>query len=366
MLDDQYRVFRRKAWIAAGVATIVIVSLLTLWFGARILLMVFIGLLLALFLSIPTHWLDRHTFLSRRWALLVVLVVLLGLLVAFMLNFALSLSQEFAQLAEVIPGSLAEFKRWLGSWPFGSQLVEQIERVEQAPSSDGVLGSLSSRVSTVFSTTLGALLNVIVVVFVGLFIAFEPETYKAGLLKLVVPSRREYVAELLLEIERKLAWWLVGRLVSMSVVGMLTGVGLWLLGIPVALSLGLLSGLLSFIPYLGPILAALPALLVAFSQDPSAVLHVALLYAGVQSLESYLITPFVQREAVSIPPGLLLVVQVWLGLLTGLIGLLVAEPLIVLGMLLVQRLYVEGWLEKEKAYNVAERDTSTNNDGVSG
>ncbi len=335
--------YARKVWIAAGVAAATLAILAMLWFGFGILLMVFVGLLLALAFSLPAGWLCRHSFLSRRWALSVVLFVIIGMFAAFSVNFAFSISQEFEQLAKTLPGSLTGLKQVISQWPLGSQIIEWIG---QDPASEA-FSNWSTRVSSVFSTTLGALLNVVVIVFIGLFIAFDPAIYRAGLLQLITPSRREGAAEILQFIEYKLAWWLVGRLASMSAVGLLAGVGLWLLGIPMALSLGLLAALLSFIPYLGPLLSAVPALLVAFSVNPTAMLHVGILYAGVQTLESYLITPLIQREAVSIPPGLLLVVQVWLGLVAGLMGMLVAEPLIVLGMVLVQRLYVRGWLEQE-------------------
>jgi len=335
--------YARKVWVAAGIIAATMAIMAALWFGFRVLLMVFVGLLLALAFSLPAGWLCRHSFLSRRWALLVVLLVLTGLLAAFSVNFAFSISQQFEQLAKTLPSSLADLKQTISQWPLGSQFIE---RISENSASEGVLGNWSARVSTVFSTTLGALLNVVVVVFIGLFIAFDPAIYKAGVLRLITPSRREGAADLLDVIKRKLAWWLLGRLTSMSVVGLLVGIGLWMLGIPMALSLGLLAALLSLIPYLGPLFSAIPALLVAFSIDATAMLHVGVLFAGVQALEGYLITPLIQREAVSIPPGLLLVMQVWLGLVAGLIGVLVAEPLVVLGMVLTHRLYVRGWLEQ--------------------
>ncbi len=337
--------YTRRVWIAAGVAAATLAVLATFWFGFEILLMVFVGLLLSLALSLPAGWLCRHSFLTRRWALLVVLLVIVGMLAAFSVNFAFSISQEFEQLAKTLPNSLDELKRLISQWPLGTQLIE---RLSSDSASQDYLGSWSERVSTIFSTTLGALLNAGVIVFLGLFVAFDPAIYRSGLLQLITPSRRSEAAKVMTIIEHKLAWWLVGRLASMSAVGLLSGVGLWLLGIPMFLSLGLLAALLSFIPYLGPLFSAVPALLVALSVDPAAMLHVAVLYSAVQMLESYLVTPLIQREAVSIPPGLLLVVQVWLGLVAGLMGMLVAEPLIVLGMVLIQCLYVKGWLEQEE------------------
>ncbi|GHB05265.1 AI-2E family transporter [Modicisalibacter luteus] len=336
--------FRQRVWIVAGVATLTISALAAVWFGYRILMLIFAGLLLALFFSLPAAWLQRHTFLSQRWALAVVLLVLTGLIVAFSFKFAMSINQEFAQLTQVVPGSLEALKDWLRKWPLGSYFVDMIGR---APSLESALQDWSSRVSSLFSTTFGVLLNIVVILFIGLFAAFEPSIYRNGLMRLIYPSQRPRIARLLITLKYRMSWWLIGRLSSMTVIGVLCGLGLWALDIPMAFTLGLLAALLSFIPYLGPVMSSVPALLVAFSQSPTSMLHVAILYLAIQFLESYFITPLIQREAVSIPPALLLAVQVWLGLFAGLIGLLVAEPLIVLSMALVQRLYVEGWVERK-------------------
>lgn len=338
--------FRRRVWIVAGVATVTVSALAAVWFGYRILMLIFAGLLLALFFSIPANWLQRHTFLTHRWALGVVLVVLAGLGVGFGFKFAMSLNQEFAQLTQVVPGSLEALKEQLRTWPLGSYIVDAFDR---APSLESAMQDWSSRVSSLFSTTFGVLLNIVVIVFIGLFAAFEPSIYRKGLMRLIYPSQRPRIAELLGTLKYRMSWWLIGRLSSMTAIGVLSGMGLWALNIPMAFTLGLLAAMLSFIPYLGPVMSAVPALLVAFSQSPISMLHVAILYVAIQFLESYVITPLIQREAVSIPPALLLAVQVWLGLFAGLIGLLVAEPLIVLCMAVVQKLYVEDWVERNPA-----------------
>lgn len=337
--------FARRAWIVAGVASVTTALLALLWHGTGILLLVFAGLLFALFLSIPANLLCRHTPLSHGWALVLVLVVLIGLLVAFSLNFALQMTQQFQQLLQVLPSSLAEFEEQLRSWPLGERILDQIERTQP---DGGALSGWMSRVTTLFSTTLGGIVNALIVLIVGLYVACEPWTYEQGFLRLVPPGQREGAAGLLTSIKRKLAWWLAGQFVSMTVVGLLTGLGLWLLGNPMALSLGLLAALLQFIPNIGPALSVIPALLVTFSMDRGSVVYVAALYAGVQFLESYFLTPFVQRQAVKIPPGLLIVVQVGLGLFAGILGLLMAAPLTALSLVVVQRLYVEDWLGEER------------------
>src|SRR5690606_26087532 len=155
------------------------------------------------------------------------------------------------------------------------------------------------------------------ILFVGLYVAFEPGTYRRGILRLVPPARQAAAVDLLDSIIDKMSWWLLGRIVSMAVMGIFVGGGLWLLGMPMALSLGLLAALLEFIPNFGPLLAAVPALLVAYAQDQQTLYQVTILYVVVQTLESYLITPLVQRQAIEMPPALLIVAQVGLGLHAG-------------------------------------------------
>jgi len=135
--------------------------------------------------------------------------------------------------------------------------------------------------------------------------------------------------------------WLGGRFGLMLANGGLTALGLWLLGMPLALSLGLLAGLLNFVPNFGPWIAAIPAVLVAFLQSPQQALYVALLYLALQSVDAYLLTPLVDRRSVELPPVLTITAQVLLGLVFGFIGILLASPLTAAAMILVKMLYVE-------------------------
>lgn len=132
----------------------------------------------------------------------------------------------------------------------------------------------------------------------------------------------------------------------MTVIGVLTFVGLWFLDIPLALVLAFLAGLLSFIPYVGPILALLPAVLVAFAQSPNQALFVLILYLGVQGVESYLLLPLVQSWTVDMPPALTIAAILLLGVLFGGLGITLAAPLAAAGMVAVKRLYLEDFLEK--------------------
>ncbi|NOT46231.1 MAG: AI-2E family transporter, partial [Acidobacteria bacterium] len=153
--------------------------------------------------------------------------------------------------------------------------------------------------------------------------------------------RRTRVREILFAISDTLRWWLIGKVGSMIFIGLLTWIGLSILGVPLALTLGLIAGLLSFIPNFGPIISALPALLLAFIESPTTALYVLILYVGVQLIESNVVTPFIERKTVEIPPALTIVFQLALAVLVGGLGLVLATPLLAVLLVVIQMVYVE-------------------------
>jgi predicted PurR-regulated permease PerM len=154
-------------------------------------------------------------------------------------------------------------------------------------------------------------------------------------------AKRTRTRAVLDAIGHALRWWLIGRVFSMAVVAAGTALGLYLLGVPLAITLGLIAGLLDFVPTIGPILATVPAALVALLQSPLQVLYVVLLYVAVQLVEGYLLTPLVQRYTIALPPVLTIVGVVLLGVLLGGLGLILAAPLTIVLFILVKMLYIE-------------------------
>ena len=167
------------------------------------------------------------------------------------------------------------------------------------------------------------------------------------MLKLIPPSGRSRAAQVLDKLNEGLLGWLLGTIVSMVLVGILSWVGLSLLGARLAGILALFAALITFIPNLGPVLALIPALLFALLDGPGQALNVFLLYGGIQFVESNLITPLVQKRLNDIPPALLLIVQIIVGGFAGTLGLIMAAPLLVIVMVLVQMLYQEDMLGNE-------------------
>ncbi len=209
-------------------------------------------------------------------------------------------------------------------------------------------GNLLGRITGVFSSTLGILANAILVAFIGLYLALAPGTYITGLVRLFPKQRRARMNEVLETAGETLRRWLVGRAILMVVNGVFTALGLWILGIPLALTLGTIAGLLNFVPNIGPIIAGVPAVLIAWTLGPVPALYVLLLYIFLQSLDGYVLTPLVQQRTVSLAPALTITAQLLFGVLAGTMGLLLATPLTAATLVFIRKLYLEDVLGEEQ------------------
>lgn len=193
---------------------------------------------------------------------------------------------------------------------------------------------------TFFQSTFGVLGDLYVVLFLGLFFTASPSAYTKGFLKLVPVKGKPEAENVINKMGLRLTKWLKGQLFAMLIVASLTITGLLIMGVPMAFVLGLMAGLLNFIPNFGPLIALVPALLIALMQGPSTALMVAALYIGVQVLESNFITPQIQQKMISIPPAMVIIAQLFMGVLTGGWGLVLAMPMLVVIMVLLQELYI--------------------------
>jgi predicted PurR-regulated permease PerM len=242
------------------------------------------------------------------------------------------------ELGKALPLGLEQGRAWLQDYEWSQKLLEELPSLgELTPAA----GNLLIGVSNFFSGVFGLLTNLFVSLFIGLYLAFQPNMYLHGIFKLLPKSKRPRAQEVVQAIGESLKWWLVGRIFAMVVLGLMVGIGLWLLDIPLALILGILTGLLSFVPAIGAILAVIPAALIALTQSPLNMLYVLVLYVGAQIVESYLLTPAVQQYAVLMPPAVAIAAQLILGILAGPFGVALAFPLAVAGLVLIKMLYVQ-------------------------
>jgi predicted PurR-regulated permease PerM len=318
-----------------GVA--LLLGLLT-WFAADVLLLAFGGILLGVFLNGLAHAIARRTSVSYRQAY--ILVLLAGLLLVLLAAWRLapSMIEQAQQLQQKLPEAVRDLKQDLLRQPWGPPLLAQVQKWPLF--SMQALG----KVPAVFTSAIGFVGGLIVVLFLGIYLAWDPAAYTEGFLHLVPLHRRPRVRQLLSEIGHVLWRWIIGRLVGMLIIGILTTLGLWWLGMSVPLALGIIATLMDFIPNIGPILSVVPAALIALVQGPREVLYVVLLYFIVQQAENYLIEPIIEKRAIYIPPALSIILQLLLYLLFGFLGLLLAMPLAAALLVTVQMLYVNDLL----------------------
>ena len=332
-----------RFWRAAMVVALAILA----WFALELLLMLFAGVLLAIFLRTLAVWVVEATGLSPGVALATVILGLLGVVTLAGWLYAPRLAEQSDRLSETLPQAVDDLTSTLEQYGWGRWVMEQL-------SSSASNGDVVSRAQTMANRLMSVGVAFVVILFSGLYLAAEPGPYIRGVLRLVPPHSRRNAAEVLFAIGGVLRWWLVGQALAMGVVGLLMGVGLWLIGVQLALILGLLAGLLEFVPFLGPVLAFGPALLLALANSGQQAAYVLALYLVVQTVEGYVLTPLVQRKAVELPPVLTISAQVGLSMAAGAIGLLVAVPLAAVGMVTVQMLYVDQRLGDSVAADIRE------------
>ncbi len=324
--------FFRRVLIVVAIGVLV----LFLWRILDVLLLIFGAVLIAVMLRALARPIARHTPLGEGVALAVSGLLIVATLVLAGWLFGAEVQGQAADLIERVPPAWASLQNALGMPQLGDRLADQ---AGSAVSGGVVSGLAGLAMSVTHALTAGLLLC-----FGGAFLALDPALYRNGALALIPGTARPRFAAALDASGDALRLWLTGQVVSMAIVGVLTGVGLWLIGLPSALALALLAGLAEFVPLIGPVVAAVPGLLVALSVGPDTALWTLLVYLVVQQVESNMITPLVQRRAVSLPPALTLFAVVAIGTVFGPLGLLLATPLTVVGFVMVKELYIRDTL----------------------
>lgn len=309
----------------------------------NILLLLFFGLLLAVLLRGFTNWVKRKAGLSDGWSLTLVLVALALVVFLFFWFVAPRVGDRVGDLAQRLPQAVGQLRDLIGQkYPWARPFVENATVAEMADAP-----TLVTRLTGFASQTFGVIVNILVVIFIGIYLAAAPQASLDGVVFLFPQNKRKRAREVFLEAGETLRLWMVGQVVPMIAIAVMTTAGLWLLRVELAVTIGIIAGIFNFIPNFGPLFALVPAALVALARGPETVLWVVLLFMFAQSLEGYVITPLVQKRMVQLPPALTIAMQVVLGLLVGGIGVALAAPLTSAGLVLVKMLYVEDVLKEE-------------------
>jgi len=339
-MENSQPSFAKRVLINISLVSLVVVLLVFLMYVFDVVLLLFGAILVAIFLHGLAQLARRYLGLSEGVSVLLVSSVLVAILALSIYLLAPSVAEQVRNLRADLPKSLENVVAFLSNYSWGKLVLEQMptsgEVIEKVNNSGFI-----SRIGGYFSSTLGALTNLALMLLLSIYLASEPKTYIKGFTKLFPQERRKRVREILYEIGETLTWWLIGKGASMLFIGVLTWIGLSFIGVPLALTLGLIAGLFSFVPNFGPILSAVPAILLAFVDSPKSALYVLILFVVVQLIESNLATPLIERRTVELPPVLTIVAQLALAVIFGAVGLILATPILAVVMVLVQTLYIQ-------------------------
>ena len=388
---------RPRDWSLAvsGIAVVAFIAILALaWMAASTLLLVFAGILLGVFLDGLTRLLGKVLPAGRGLRLSLVSLVLAGLTLALIAFGGATIVQQGRDLGqtvaaqagtvrdrlkdygidvpEIAPGKIGDNKGGgdkggenKGGASGGGEAAPKGEESGSSSQKPGGLAGLASGAmkspgsllsdagsvlgpaATVVIGLFSALGNALVIVFLGLSVAADPGAYRDGLVRFVPPAHRDRTTALLDGMGETLRHWLFGQLITMAVIFLCTWAGLAFLGIGGALILGLQAGLLAFIPTIGPLIAGAVIVLASLASGTTALLGALGVYLAVQALESYGLTPFIQKRALDIPPATIFAGQLVLGVIFGLWGIALALPLMAVAKVMLAQLYIEDTLHEE-------------------
>lgn len=321
-----------------GIGVLFALGVYLVAYSYQFLLLLFASILLGILLYDGSCKIAQRLHLSHYPSLALLLLIITLVTVLLMWLIAPQISKQAQQLYKDIPAAIEHLEQYLQQLGWFNALLGGTPSFEKLmQNASGML----SKAGVLFSGTLGVIGNAIIILFIGIYLAAQPKIYVEGLIKLFPFSKRTRTREVMDELGDTLAQWMLGKVISMAIIGVTTAIGLSLLGVPLALILGLIAGLLDFIPYIGPIMAAVPAILLALMDSPVQALYVMLLFTGLQLLEGYILLPLIERKTVSLPPALTISMQVLLGSLFGLSGVALATPLAAVLAVLIVMLYVQ-------------------------
>lgn len=333
-MELSFSEFTKRVWFVLLTVCLLGLAVYLLAFGGKIILLFLFALILGVGFTAFAQMITDKTKLPYSASVFIAITTIAVGLVVFVSYFFPALVHEIANSQQLLDNISAELEKLMTSISGQSQLNFDLTLTNLLESLQANSSSIFNGIQNIFSQTASAIFNVLILLVVSIFLAVQPSYYKRGLVALAPKAYQPLVQKNIEVVFSSTKKWLLARLVSMSVIAVLTYLGLLVLGIPLAFSLAIAAGLFSFIPNLGPILSFVPALLVALTLGTFSIVTVSILYIAVQLLESNLITPKVEQKLVDSPPVLLIFSQLLLGTVWGFLGLLLAAPAVAVGIAL--------------------------------
>lgn len=326
--DPRTRLLRRALLaVALGVM---------LWLTGQVLLLVFAAALVAIALRGGAEAIAARLHLAPRQGLGIVVAVLAALCLLLGFVSGPMLAQQGNELWNQLSGVAGGLRGWLQGYSWGRALLHQLDGAGAAPD-----GQIVGKVGALLLGAMGALGSALLVLAMALYFAATPRLYLDGALRLVPPPRRERAHAVLSACAVSLRHWLLGQGLSMLLITAAVYAGLLLIGVPLASLLALIAGVTNFVPYIGPVVGAVPALIVAFGEGLHTALLVGGLFVAVQLVEGNVIEPLLQKRFTDLPPAMTILSQTLFGTLFGIAGIVLATPILAVSLVAVRMLYIE-------------------------
>ena len=330
--------FVRRVLIAAGISIALVLSVIIAYVTSWALFLFLFSILLAVVLRGVTNFITRHIRLPDKVVLFLVIILILAAIALIMWAIVPHIAVQIDELNVQLPRAWNQAVSDMKNSPTGQWILKQMPSEEELRKNAGVM---LQGATTFLTAATDFIIGLIVVIFGAFYLSYDPEMYIDGILRLVPIPKRQRFKDVLDNVGYMLLWWMIGRFIDMLLIGILTGIGLWLLEIPLVLTLSILAGLLTFIPNFGPIISAIPALVLALPGGSDKVFYVIMLYVIIHAIEGYIISPIVQEKTALVPAVLTLVVQIGFGIIFGFLGLAMATPIAAAGLVFIKALYIE-------------------------
>jgi predicted PurR-regulated permease PerM len=304
-----WTIYTKKIWLKCGILAFIVVFLLLFKTLFDIILLILASALIAIYFYGFAGLVKRYLHLSSKISLIISVVFNLMLLVAFFWFVGARFQSQIYELTDILPGTIQQAKEQLGKSSLGSKALDYIDSTGSAKKTSAFIGRF-------FSSSFGILSDLYLVVLMSIFFIASPGVYKRGLVHLLPEKAKDKGDELMDQLGYVLKKWLKGQIIGFFFIAIFTGMGLLILGLPLVFTLALIAGLLNFIPNFGPIIAVVPAMLLALTQGPTTVLLVFGMYTLIQIIQSAVTQPLIQKKMISMPPVLTVVAQVDMGALS--------------------------------------------------
>jgi predicted PurR-regulated permease PerM len=323
----------QKVWHTVAIVALLVVVILIARVAFNVLLMVLAGTLIAVYFHGLGDMIERKTKWKRGTSMTISVVgsfIILAVLFWFM---GTKIANQVSVLSDTLPHTISTAKAKIAETDIGRKILDNL--------SDDNSDQIFTTARQFFSTSFGVLGDLYIILFLAIFFTTNPDLYKNGIISLIPEEKKDLGRHVINRISLSLKGWLKGMMLSMVLVFILLTIGLGIMSIPVALVLALLTGLLKLIPNFGSLVAMIPGVLLGLTISTNTAIIVALMYIVTQTVVSYVVTPIIQKKMIDLPPALTILAQVLMGTLSGVLGVILAVPLLAILMILVDELYVK-------------------------